>query len=190
MGKDWFDAFGFVAVDECHLASSKELTGLMNSCRYAKYRIGVTGSLSKSVTNKMVIQGLFGDISKEVSTRDLIEQGYLSEISIACLILKYNKDTASLAKHMDYQKELSFLNMHDKRNSFISKLALLQKGNTLVLFTRIEHGEHIYELIKSTAAEGRKVFLVHGGVDADDRESIRKLTEVSDNAIIVASRLS
>ena len=35
--------------------------------------------------------------------------------------------------------------------------------------------------------ENQKVFYVHGGVDADEREKIREITEQSDNAIIVAS---
>ena len=33
----------------------------------------------------------------------------------------------------------------------------------------------------------RKVFFVHGGVDAEQRESIREITENESNAIIVAS---
>jgi len=36
-------------------------------------------------------------------------------------------------------------------------------------------------------AENKKVFYVHGGVETDEREDIRKITEESDNAIIVAS---
>ena len=33
----------------------------------------------------------------------------------------------------------------------------------------------------------KKVFYVHGGVDTDEREYIRQITEKSDNAIIIAS---
>ena len=36
-------------------------------------------------------------------------------------------------------------------------------------------------------AEDKKVFYVHGGVDTDEREYIRQITEKSDNAIIIAS---
>ena len=41
-------------------------------------------------------------------------------------------------------------------------------------------------MIKEKATE-KKVFYVHGGVDADEREKIREITEKADNAIIVAS---
>ena len=36
-------------------------------------------------------------------------------------------------------------------------------------------------------ADERKVFYVHGGIEADEREKIRFITEKSENAIIVAS---
>jgi len=35
--------------------------------------------------------------------------------------------------------------------------------------------------------EGRKVFFIHGGVDTEDREKVRSITETENNAIIVAS---
>ena len=42
-------------------------------------------------------------------------------------------------------------------------------------------------MINNSASSGRKVFLVHGGVETKDREEIRSITEDEDNAIIVAS---
>ena len=36
-------------------------------------------------------------------------------------------------------------------------------------------------------AEDKKVFYVHGGVEAAEREQVREITENSDNAIIIAS---
>ena len=36
-------------------------------------------------------------------------------------------------------------------------------------------------------ADDKKIFYVHGGVEAEEREKIRFITEKSDNAIIVAS---
>ena len=35
--------------------------------------------------------------------------------------------------------------------------------------------------------ENRKVFFIHGGVDTEDREKVRSITETENNAIIVAS---
>ena len=77
---------------------------------------------------------------------------------------------------------------HQKRNNFIKNLVLDLKGNTLVLFSRVEtHGQPLYELINNSIQNDRKVFYVHGGVDAEERERIREITETERNAIIVAS---
>ena len=57
-----------------------------------------------------------------------------------------------------------------------------------MLFNYVEkHGEPLYDMINNSASTGRKVFLVHGGVETKDREEVRSITENEDNAIIVAS---
>ena len=56
----------------------------------------------------------------------------------------------------------------------------------MILFNYVErHGIPLYELINSST--DRPVFFVHGGVDVDERENIRKITEEKTDAIIVAS---
>ena len=85
-----------------------------------------------------------------------------------------------------YQDEIDYLVEHSGRNKFIKNLAKDCKGNTLILFNYVDrHGIPLFNLINSDTAQ--PVYLVHGGVDTDDREDIRQLTETSDNAIIVAS---
>ena len=45
----------------------------------------------------------------------------------------------------------------------------------------------IFDLINKKVSEDRKVFFIHGGVDAEDREQVREITEKEKDAIIVAS---
>ena len=49
------------------------------------------------------------------------------------------------------------------------------------------HGAVLYEKINKNKGENRKVFFIHGGVDAEERELVREITERENNAIIVAS---
>ena len=49
------------------------------------------------------------------------------------------------------------------------------------------HGRILYDLINSSTDNGRKIFFVYGGVDTEQREKIREITEQENNAIIVAS---
>ena len=78
--------------------------------------------------------------------------------------------------------------MNEEINS-LRNLALDLKGNTLILFARVEgHGQPLYELINnSNLIENRHVFFVHGGVATEDREKVREITEKETGAIIVAS---
>ena len=51
-----------------------------------------------------------------------------------------------------------------------------------------KHGKILYDMICNTEKLGdRKVFFVHGGVDTEDRESIRAIMEKEKDAIVVAS---
>ena len=76
----------------------------------------------------------------------------------------------------------------EKRNMWIANITCDLKGNTLVLYTRVEtHGQIIFDMINKNTKDDRKVFFIHGGVDAQDREEVRRITEEEQDAIIVAS---
>lgn len=189
MDKEYFDQFDCVIVDECHLAKAKSITGIMEKCSDAPYRIGCTGTLDGTLTNKLVLIGLFGGVHQATTTKQLMENNEVANLSINCLILQYSDEEKKALKAMkSYQEEINFLVTHEKRNKFIRNLTLAQKGNTLVLFNLVEkHGKPLYELINNKAAEGRKVFLVYGGTESNEREEIRAITERETDAIIVAS---
>jgi superfamily II DNA or RNA helicase len=83
---------------------------------------------------------------------------------------------------------MEYIVTNKKRNNLIKNLVTDLDGNTLVLFNYVEkHGEPLYELINNSVDDNRKVFFVHGSVDTDDREEVRKITEQENNAIIIAS---
>ena len=64
------------------------------------------------------------------------------------------------------------------KNNLITNLALDLKGNTLILYSRVEaHGAVLFDKINKNASDKRKIFFVHGGVDAEDREQVRSITE-------------
>ena len=149
----------------------------------AKYRYGFTGTLDGSQTHKWVLEGLFGPSYKVTQTKELIDKGHLSKLQIRVLILKHRDQ-----KFETYEDELQYIISHSKRNRFIRNLALDLRGNTLILFSRVAtHGEILYESINSSVEGSRKVFYVHGGIEAQERERIREITENENNAIIVAS---
>ena len=185
LGADWFEAFGCVFGDECHLFKAKSLSTMMNKCSEADYRFGTTGTLDGTQVNKLVLEGLFGPTKRVTFTRDLQDKGTLAKLKIDMLMLDYPKEVRRINKGRTYQEEVDFLVGHEPRNKLIRNIALTQKGNTLVLYQYVEkHGEVLHKMIKE---KHNQVFYVHGGTDVADREAIRGIVEGSNGAIIVAS---
>ena len=181
--RKYFERFSVVVGDEAHQFKSKSLVSIMTKLSDAKFRYGFTGTLDGSQTNKLVLEGLFGPSYKIIKTDELMKKGHLAKLDINVLLLKHPPN-----KFENFEEEVQYIITHERRNKFIRNLALDLKGNTLILFARVEgHGEPLYEMINTNVVEQRHVFFVHGGVPTEDREKIREITETQDNAIIVAS---
>ena len=186
--KKWFEKFDVVYGDEAHLFKAKSLTTIMNKCENAHWRFGTTGTLDGTKTHRLVLEGCFGNVTKVITTKELMEDGKVANLDITCLVLKHKDEECKSMKVMKYQEEVDWIFRDQWRNNFISNLVLDQKGNSLVLFQFVEkHGSVLYDEIKKKAEKDRPVFFVYGGTETDQREQIRALTEKSDNAIIVAS---
>ena len=181
--RSFFEDYNVVIGDEAHLFKSKSLISIMTKLHHAKYRFGFTGTLDGTQTHKWVLEGLFGPSYKITNTKNLQDAGHLAKLDIQCLVLKHPPQ-----RFETYQDEIEYLITHEQRNNFIKNLTLDLKGNTLVLFSRVEaHGQVLYDLINNNKKTDRKLFFVHGGVDAEERELVREITENEKNAIIVAS---
>ena len=181
--KQYFSRFNVVVGDEAHQFKSKSLISIMTKLCDAKYRFGFTGTLDGSQTHKWVLEGLFGPSYKIINTDELMKKGHLAKLDIKILLLKHPPNRFEV-----FEDEVQYLINHTKRNNFIKNLTLDLKGNTLVLFSRVEtHGQPLYELINNGKVDDRHVFFIHGGVETDERERVREITEKENNAIIVAS---
>ena len=181
--RKYFERFSVVVGDEAHQFKSKSLISIMTKLDHAKYRFGFTGTLDGTQTHKWVLEGLFGPSYKIIGTKDLMTKGHVAKLDINILLLKHPPQ-----KFETFEDEIQFIIGNEKRNNFIRNLALDLKGNTLILFSRVEgHGRVLFDLINSNVLEQRQTFFVHGGVDAEDREKVREITELENNAIIVAS---
>ena len=181
--KKYFDSYTAVIGDECHTFKAKSLTSIMTKLHEAKYRIGFTGTLDGTKTHRLVLEGLFGLSDRVTSTADLMKRDQLSQLKIKILALRHES-----CKFATYQDEMEYIVSHDKRNMFIKNLVGDLSGNTLVLFNYVEkHGEPLFDMINNSIGDTKKVFFVHGGVEASERENIRQLAEVNDNCVIIAS---
>lgn len=187
MPKEYFEQFDYIIGDEAHLFKAQSLTTILTSATKTKYRIGLTGTLDGTKTHKLVLEGLFGPVQRVTTTRELIDTQQVSDFEIKCLVLKHPDDVCEEMKDATYPEELQYLIKNENRNRFIRNLVISLDKNSLVLYQMVEkHGKILYELIKEKS-NGRKVFFVHGGVETDEREEIRRIMEVENDAIVVAS---
>jgi superfamily II DNA or RNA helicase len=183
----FFDMFGCVLVDEVHSAESGIIIqNIIGKCVNAKMKIGVSGTINDEVINRVQLEGLFGSIHQFTTTQELMAKGTLSNLKIQVLLLKYSDDLKRTAYKMPYHDEMTFLKDIDKRMNLIVKTAEKINKNILILFKHLDYGKMIYDRIVALDSN-RQVFYVAGSTKSAIREEVRKLTNLDDNAIIVAS---
>jgi len=183
--KDWFARFDVIVGDEAHLFKSKSLTKILEKTSHIEYRYGFTGTLDESLTHKLVLEGLFGAVYQVTETKKLIDEKTLADFDIKALVLSYPQETRQLNKNKTYQEEIDWIIRNEARNKFIRNLAWSLNGNTLILFQYVEkHGKVLAPLLET---EGKALHFIHGGVDAEAREVVRKIAESSSDNIILAS---
>ena len=183
---EYFDDFIGVFGDECHLFKAKSLSTIMSKAKKTKYRIGTTGTLDGTQTHKLVIEGLFGPTYHTTTTKSLIDQDLLSQISIDCLQLQYSPEDVQTTKKMTYVDEIRWIVGNPRRNNFIKTLCQKLTGNTLVLFNFVElQGKPLHELLQKDLQ--KPVYFIHGETEVEFREQIRKAMDKGTDAVLLAS---
>lgn len=194
---DWFLQFDILIGDEVHNFKAKSLIYIVESMKNAFFRFGFTGTLDGTLTNKMVLEGLFGKTMSVTTTKKLMNEGYLADLKIIIhglnypikerkqlYDIKFPKEGGEKSKEEAYFKELEYILSHEKRNAYILNLAKSLKGNTLLLFRFVEYGKMLYNTLKD---EGYNVHFISGEIKPEERDEIKKSIMSSDQSILVAS---
>lgn len=187
-------------VSNCHGAKASCMIEILSNLTNCSYRFGTTGTLDDDQPlNNLTIEGLFGSVYRSISTSEMIDKGYASKLKIKCIILRHTNESIKELKDLfsiidsdksakskgsqKYSSEIDYLIEHKSRNKFIKNLIRSLKGNKLVFFKRIDHGE----ILKNLFDESENVFHIDGSVSPTKREQIRKQIEKEDNCTLVAS---
>ena len=182
--KKHFEKYKVILGDEVHTFTAKSLKTIMQKTTNCPYKFGLTGTLDDAESHHLVLEGLFGSVKKVTTTKKLIDAKQISDLKIMGIVLTYSEKECIIR---DYNEEIKFITEHPQRNNLIRNLCIDLKGNTLVLFSLIKHGELLHELIKEKADVKRKTFYVYGGTDSETREKIRGIVESERDSIVVAS---
>jgi len=182
-----FQKFGCVLVDEVFSAETAvQIQAIIGHCSNAKMKVGVAGTLNDEKINRIQLEGLFGKVNQETTTKKLIDNGTLSKLKIKVLILHYKDEIKKDLYKASYHDEMGMLQVIEERSNFIINSAVSINNNVLILFKNIKYGTLLYESLLKKELD-RKVFYVAGSTKSEIREQVRKLTIKDNNAIIVAS---
>jgi superfamily II DNA or RNA helicase len=184
---EYFEQYKLGIGDEVHGFKAKSLIAIMTALTNAYHRFGFTGTLSNDVAvHELVIEGLFGPIIRGQSTEELIEQEYLANLNIICIVLEYPESKRKIMKGMSYADETDFIVADAARQRYIKNLALSLKGSTFLLCRLIDkHARILFDQVSASKRDNTR--LVYGGTTVDDREITRQLSNINDEMSVVAS---
>jgi superfamily II DNA or RNA helicase len=210
MDKEIFKTLDAVLIDEVHGAKVGTKTlDIVLSATNAKYRIGMTGTLPEQKQDKMSIFSIVGNPKIFMKTSGLIKLGLATPVKINILKLEYShQDTRVFKENKTFPEQLGFIKEHQNRSLFIAKVALgvaAKTGNTVIMYTHIAHGQELFRTLMNERyhdvkveqkdivgkkafefQEQHRIYFINGATESSQRESIKKILETDEDAILVA----
>ncbi len=181
------DSTDVLVCDETHTMKSTVTSKLLEAFTKTQYRTGVSGTLDGTNISELTLTGLLGPVYRAVTAKEMMDRGQVSQLAIKIMVLKHPEYIRRAFKGMAYDEEIKHIVSNQARNNFIAKLTVACKGNALILFNYVSHGTVLYETIQRLVADNRQVYFIHGKVDTDERERIRKIVESETDSIIIAT---
>ena len=185
--REWFEQFNVVFMDEVDKFNQVPLVDIMKQTLNARLRIGFADTLENTKTHELNLEGLFGS-SVVCEAPETAEKHH--DLDITFFRLKYPNDVKEAGKEGKRAEEIKIIQQHEKRNQFICDKACELKGNTLVLFEKVEQGNILCELIREKVERdelNQEVFFSTGPVGEKDEEELRANIGKNPGCIIVAS---
>jgi superfamily II DNA or RNA helicase len=228
--KKFFKQFDMVVVDECHKANKgagtskkdrsilggSQIKQILDKCTRAVRRIGVTGTLPTNDVDVKTVLGCLGPILVEVTARDLMDKGHITDLQIVTPIIGYDmtdcrpkietiksritKEWAERRhpkplvekdmKMIRFHAERQFLESYIPRFKYMTSLVKkrLQKDeNVLILVHSVEYGANLVKVLRKRLKDATYVEHVHGDINLDVRNAAIKSMEENTKCVIVAT---
>ena len=185
----FFDSVDCLMIDESHGAKSTSLQNISkNSCK-AKWRIGLSGTYpSDKTTDWFAIVGAMGDIKRYADYKKLREDKVVAHLLIKDVFLMHSENICEdnfIKNRKTFSDEISYINRMDNRNEMIAKTAGKVKGNTIILFTKRDHGRALEAILKATTS--KQIMYIDGTISPEYRDNVRSFMEDNDDVVTVAS---
>ena len=199
--KEHLEKADFLLCDETQKYSGEEVSQIVKLTDNARYKYGLTGTLPEDPGAVMNLIGMFGAPKRYIRASELIARGLATPVEIISFVLKYPDEDKRIFNSLpkgQYAKQLAFIKEYENRNKFITDITckIKNSGNTIVLFSHIEHMKssfldimkRLYPLVEVQNKDitGKKsfefqkqygVYYIDGSDDAKTRELTRKILE-------------
>jgi len=174
-----------VIIDEGHYATDLVLKFLHAESVASVKRYVFSATPWREEGDDLLVEAICGPKLVEISSSWLIERGYLVQPRIYFL-----KTPKSDSKYSTYQDAYSGYIVHNEsRNKMIVKAAkkLIDAGRSvLILFTRIDHGKNIAEILDGTDME----YVNLDGSDSSERRlEVMSAIDSGEVKLVLASRI-
>ncbi len=163
--------------DETHKIASKSYWKIAHHLLNTEYRLGGSGTAFRDDGNDLMITATTGYKIFDLSSKKLIEKGWLIKPRIVFIKDYIDKDNAVeiinktkeglINETLNYQRcYASFIAQNHYRNLVVYELAKINKGKKVLILTKlIEHGQILEQMI-----EGSKH--LYGSTNKDDRKEM------------------
>lgn len=203
--------FSTVCVDEAHKSRGNSIGQILEECKSAKYKLGLSGTLKieEEYSDFFRMQERTGPLVMTLGAKFLMENDYSPDIKIKRVFLQYDDydqvtreylkiqtdselkervksqffDAKQFGKRMlEIEKGIIFDS--EERLEFLSRLISKFGKNTLILFSDVknEYGLRVSEKLKEWNSN---TFYIDGGTDNTDRDEYKNIMEQVHNRTII-----
>lgn len=184
----WINDVDLLVVDEAHKVShGSKISKLIDKIKTPN-KFGLTGTLPEDNIDKWTLLGKIGPIIMRKSSHELRSESFLTNVKVSMVNIKY-KDSPDYVQYVEnptdnFVIENEFLKFNPFRNKIIKSTCSKFNNNILILVNNIDHGEHLYDLLKDLT--DKQVYFIQGAVDIQAREEIKQMMESNDNIVCIA----
>ena len=175
----WILSVNLLITDECHRINSEAGISKIINKIHTPNKFGFTGTLSDKPIDQWKTIGTFGSVIYEKKSKELRDEGYISDVEIIVLQINHPK-----GKKLNYKDELKHLYQDEKRNQIIAKLGDSISGNVLIMVNHLDHGDYLLSALHTRS--NKRVFFVRGEMEVKERKEVIDLMEKDDNIICIA----
>lgn len=161
-------------------------------------KYGFTGTLPQSQIDQWLLQGIFGDVLYEKPSKELRQEGRLTETEIKIFNINYiNPPKFKFTIESDgdgneyikdptevLDKEYMWVYDNNWRNNFIKKICNGFNKNILLLVNSLHHLDQLYNTLSNIL--NKEIRIVKGDVQNEERQRIFKEFEGKNNIICIA----